>query len=600
MIIHRAYMDTLKREKASSLVLEASSLVLEPSSLMLEGSEMLEETKPSRQMDCEEISGEESSSSNDESQFPPASKVLLIVVAIYLAAFLVALDQTIIGVAIPKITDQFKSLSDIGWYGSAYFLTSTALQPSYGRIYKLFSVKWSFLAAVTIFEIGSLVCGVAPSSTVFIVGRAIAGVGVGGIFSGALVIISRTVPLAKRPLVFGIYGLVWGLASILGPLLGGAFTDRLSWRWCFYINLPVGGISIAVIIWILHIPHGTNASGIPWWRRIGELDLVGASLLIPAIICLILALQWGGNTYPWRNSRIIGLFVGFGVMAILFVTSQIYLESNSARSGTKDGRSGKATLPPWILMQRSMCSAAIFAFFFSGGFFLLVYYLPIFFQCAKGSSALTSGLQVLPFMLATVISSVSVGILVTAIGYYTPFLIASSALVAIGAGLITLYDVDISTGKWIGYQIVLGMGTGAGLQVPMTAVQTVLKPEDIPVGTAAITFFQTLGGAIFIAVGQSVFQNGLTAAIHDHAPGIDPSVIIRAGATDLRSTLATLGQLDMLQGVIESYVEGLRNTYRLSLALLMVAFVAACFLEWRSVKASGKSDDQDDSTVVSS
>lgn len=428
----------------------------------------------------------------------------------------------------------------------------------------------------------------APSSTVLIVGRAIAGIGVGGIFSGALVIISRTVPLAKRPLVFGIYGLVWGLASIVGPLLGGAFTDGVSWRWCFYINLPVGGFSIAVILWVLRIPRGSNISGIPLWKRIGELDLMGASLLIPSIVCLILALQWGGNVYPWGNSRIIGLFVGFGVLAIVFVISQIYLENS-----TTSDRRGKATLPPWILRQRTICSAALFAFFFSGGFFLLVYYLPIYFQCVKGSSAITSGLQVLPFMLATVISSVVVGALVTAVGYYTPFLIASSALVAIGAGLVTLYGVDISTGKWIGYQIVLGMGTGAGLQVPMTAVQTVLRTEDIPVGTAAITFFQTLGGTIFIAVGQSVFQNGLTAGIHDHASGIDPSMIISAGATDIRSALATLGQLDALPGVIESYVDGLRDTYRLSMALMIVAFVAACFLEWRSIKTGGKSEDQD-------
>ncbi|KAI7968686.1 hypothetical protein EIK77_005702 [Talaromyces pinophilus] len=196
-------------------------------------------------------------------------------------------------------------------------------------------------------------------------------------------------------------------------------------------------------------------------------------------------------------------------------------------------------------------------------------------------------------MLATVISSVAVGALVTAVGYYTPFLIASSALVAIGAGLVTLYDVDTSTGKWIGYQIVLGMGTGAGLQVPMTAVQTVLRTEDIPVGTAAITFFQTLGGTIFIAVGQSVFQNGLTAGIHDHAPGVDPSVIISAGATDIKSALATLGQLDALHGVIKSYVDGLRDTYRLSMALVIVAFVAACFLEWRSIKTGGKSENKD-------
>ncbi|KAJ5642942.1 MFS toxin efflux pump [Penicillium longicatenatum] len=553
--------------------------------------------KQSQQVNCEETNMEDSDS-NEEPEWPPMSKVVMIVLAIYLAAFLVALDQTIIAVAIPKITDQFKSISDIAWYGSAYFLTSTALQPSYGRIYKIFNVKWSFLAAVGIFEIGSLICGVAPSSTVLIVGRAIAGIGVGGIFSGALVIISRTVPLAKRPLVFGVYGMVWGIASIVGPLLGGAFTDGASWRWCFYINLPIGGVSMVVVLLVLRLPSDNTVARLSIIDRIKDLDLIGASLLIPAIICLILALQWGGNTYSWGSSQIIGLFVGFGLLAIIFAGFQIYLDKKDKENGKLE-KSGRATLPPSILKQRTIGSAALFAFFFSGSFFVLVYYIPIYFQSVKGSSAMTSGLQVLPFMLATVVSSVAVGMLVTAVGYYTPFLIISTAIGVIGAGLMTLYSVDISNGKWIGYQIVVGAGIGAGLQVPMTAVQTVLTPEDIPVGTAAVMFFQTLGGAIFIAVGQSVFQNGLIAGISTHTTGVDPSAIIGAGATEMRKVLSTLGHLDQLDGVIQAYMSGLRDTYRVSLALMIAAFVAACFLEWKSVKA-GSISQENTSTTVSS
>ncbi|KAG0155712.1 hypothetical protein PDIDSM_2885 [Penicillium digitatum] len=237
--------------------------------------------------------------------------------------------------------------------------------------YDTFQVKRSFLVAVSIFEIGSLICGVAPSSTVLIVGRAIAGIGVAGIFSGALVIISMTVPLEKRPIVFGVNGMVWGIAFIVGPLLGGAFTDGPSWRWCFYINLPVGGVSIAVVLLALRLPRYYTVSGLPILRLLKELDLLGASLLIPAIICLILALQWDGNDHAWRSSHIIGLFVGFGLLTILFAASQIYVSREDEKPPLGQ-HAARATLPPSILKQRTIWSAGLFAFFFSGGFFLLV------------------------------------------------------------------------------------------------------------------------------------------------------------------------------------------------------------------------------------
>ncbi|KIW72591.1 hypothetical protein PV04_00772 [Phialophora macrospora] len=519
----------------------------------------------------EEIHVDAASETEDHTNYPHGLKLVTLVIALSLAVFLVALDQTIIATAIPKITDHFNSINDIGWYGSAYFLTSTALQPSFGRVYKVFQIKWVFLSAIAVFELGSLICAVAPSSTTLIVGRAVAGIGVGGIFSGALVIIAHSVPLIRRPLVFGLFGAMWGLASVAGPLLGGVFTDKVSWRWCFYINLPIGAFSVVVVLFVLHIPQDPKLSEKPILKRVMELDLLGAAILIPAIIMLLLAVQWGGSTYAWNNSRIIGLFVGAGLMLILFAVSQWRLGE-------------AATIPPRLLKQRTLMAACGFVFFFGAGVFILIYYLPLYLQSVKGSSPTESGIQILPLMLSTVLTSIVGGILVTIIGYYTPLLIGASALMTVGYGLITTWTVDSPFREWFGYQIIAGLGAGFGFNLPLVAVQTTLPLADIPQGTVLLMFCQSLGGALFIAVGQSVFSNGLVEGVVKYAPDLDPQFLLNTGATAIRSTLQNTGREGELRQAIQAYVYALKDCYRVSLAVSCMAFVASCFLEWKSVK----------------
>lgn len=294
--------------------------------------------------------------------YPKGLKLFLIIASLCLAVFLVALDQTIIAPALGAITGEFASVKDIGWYGAAYLLTTTALQPAYGSIYRMFSVKWTYLAAVFIFEVGSLVCAVAPSSNAFIVGRALAGVGTAGLFSGGVVILSYTLPLRQRPMAFGLIGAMWGIASVAGPLLGGAFTDHVTWRWCFYINLPIGGAAMLAIFLFLHIDRKHDNGGLTVVQRILSLDLLGTAMLVPAIVCLLLALQWGGTEHAWNSSVIIGLFVGFALMILIFIGIQIW-------------KGDKGTLPPRLFKNRDVLCAMLFAFFFGAAFFPLVYYL---------------------------------------------------------------------------------------------------------------------------------------------------------------------------------------------------------------------------------
>lgn len=271
------------------------------------------------------------------------SKLVLLLVSVLTSMFLVALDRTIISTAIPQITNDFHSLPDVGWYGSAYLLTCCSFQLLYGKIYTFYPIKWVFLASILLFEMGSTVCGAAPTSTGFIVGRAIAGVGAAGIFAGSIVCIVHAVPLEKRPRLQGLFGALFGLASIVGPLIGGAFTSNVSWRWCFYINLPFGGIAMAVILYCLDVPDNTNAK-LPWQAKLKQLDGLGTAVLIPGVVSLLLALQWGGQTYAWNDRRIIALLTLAGVLLCAFVAVQVL-------------RADTATIPPRIFRQRSVVSA---------------------------------------------------------------------------------------------------------------------------------------------------------------------------------------------------------------------------------------------------
>ncbi|KAI5921105.1 major facilitator superfamily domain-containing protein [Camillea tinctor] len=496
--------------------------------------------------------------------------LVLLIIGLSLVVFLISIDRTIITTAIPFITGEFRSTADIGWYGSSYLLTACAFQPIFGRVFTLFDVKWSYLLSMIIFEVGSILSGWAPTSASLIIGRAITGFGSAGILTGSFVIVATAVPLKMRPIYTAVVGLMFGVGATVGPLIGGIFTDLLTWRWCFWINLPVGAITIIVMILVYHPPsRGTPK---PFMNRMIDLDLIGNVILLSASVMLFLALESTLTGASWRSAKVIGLFCGAGVTVILFI---LWLRWK------QDG----ALIPPAISQQRTVAASCLMAFFTYGALIIQTYFLPIWFQAILGYSAIQSGVAMIPYFISNALFSLLSGIFVTVFGYFTPPAIVGSAIGTVGCGIITLFGPHMGMGKWIGFEILASAGFGMSIQQGFTAVQTVLQQKDLAVGTAAVVASQSLGGAVFISVGNSIFQSQLQAiASETNVPGLNVKNIIEAGAIAFRD-MVTAEQLPILRDI---YDEALHNVFLTAIPLGGLAFVACCFLEWKSVRSSPK------------
>ncbi|KAH7148207.1 major facilitator superfamily domain-containing protein [Dactylonectria macrodidyma] len=506
-----------------------------------------------------------------EPEYPNIYKRAIIMISLYLAMFLIILDGSIIATAVPRITDDFHSIGDIGWYGSAYLLTTCTFQLLMGKIYKFYPAKPVFLVGIIIFEVGSVICGAAPNSMAFIIGRAIAGLGSSWLFSGVMIIMFNTIPLQERLAWQGGIGGVLTLGSVIGPLLGGAFTDKITWRWCFYINLPVGAVTILVIAFILKLPNQKLAKPADGWMgKLKQLDPVGNLCFFPGVICLILALQWGGTKYLWSDRRIIALIVICIVMVILFIGIQIWKKDN-------------AMVPPRLFKQRSIAAVTFYSFFIGAGMIVLPYYLPIWFQAVKNASAIKSGIMLLPMVLSMVIGTISSGIIISKTGYYTPFFLLSSVFMSVGAGLISTFTPTTGAGKWIGYQLIMGIGLGFGVQQPMTVVQTILDATDIATGTALVTFVRFLASAIFLPVAENIFLNTLVKKL-TNLPGIDHETVTSGGATELRRLVSS----DDLHLLLADYNEAIRYVTFLVIAASTITTIGSVFVEWRNLKPGAK------------
>ncbi|KAM5385185.1 hypothetical protein ACJZ2D_001146 [Fusarium nematophilum] len=480
---------------------------------------------------AEKNSGGGKSQTNGVDGYPHGLRLFLLAGASIMGVFLISLDQTVVGTAIPKITDEFGGLYDVSCLGQGL---------------QVLDLKKTFILSIVIFEVGSLICGAAPNSKTLIVGRTIAGRG-------------AQVP----PCADGFIGLTYGVASALGPLLGSVFTDKVTWRWCFYINLPIGGVTVVVVFVFYQLPNAARPLAVGLGTKLWHMDPIGIVLAMAAITYFILGLQYAGTSLSWSSSEVVGLLVGFGAISIALVLWETYLDDYSM-------------LIPRLFKKRAIWSIAPYQFLFMGSLILLAYYLPIYFQSIRGASPIDSGVYNLPMVISVGIFCVIGGMVVSKTGHATPSMFAGAAVATIGIGLLYTLDLDTPVGKWIGYQILTGSAIAFSVQNALNIAQANVGSEDLAAVVANIYFFQTVGGAFSTPAGQAAFVNQMMARLASDALTVDPGLVIATGATQLRSIFTP----EELPGILLAYMHGLRAVFALGIAMAGVSCLATVFIPW--------------------
>ncbi|KAJ3335684.1 hypothetical protein HDU93_004711 [Gonapodya sp. JEL0774] len=484
-------------------------------------------------------------------EYTPLSFALLFV-GLLLAVFLASLDQTILAVAIPNIITDFQTFVGTSWIFTAFILTATSFIPAYGKACDIFGRKAVILFAIVVFEAGSAICGAATSMNMLIVGRAVAGLGGGGIFSLVQVIISDIVPLERRGTYQGLVGGVFGLASVVGPLMGGAFT---------YINLPLGAFTFIVVVFLLKLPVGSGDLK----SQIRRMDFIGTFLLVLGIVLVLVPLSEGGNDYTWDSGFVIGLLIAGTVVlvAFVFVEAKIAVEP----------------VIPLDMFKNRYVAIVFFCAFMNGlSFFTLFSYVPSFFQVVNGDTPTQAGVDSLALVLSLVVSIIGSGVFISATGIYHPLVTMAGILETIGAGLMFTLAEDSSIVQKVVYLMITGLGLGMGLQALLIAGQAAATQDQQALVTANVSFWQQTGGVIGVAIASAVFSNKLTNTLAELAPHAVVAYV-KNNPSALRSAPAEFVPPDELDGVIRSYVTGLTYMFVLTVPYGLVMFFCSFFVK---------------------
>ena len=490
-------------------------------------------------------------------------QILLVFSGLMLGMFLAALDQTIVGTALPTIVNSLHGLNHISWVVTAYLLTSTISTPLYGKLSDQFGRKGLFQFAIVIFLVGSVLAGLSQNMLELIAFRGIQGLGAGGLMAMAFTIIADMVSPRERGRYQGYFGATFALSSIAGPLLGGVFTDDLSWRWIFYINVPIGIVALIVTSIVLKLPFRREAH---------RIDYLGATLMLLGVTSALLVTVWGGTQYAWGSSVIISL----AVAAALLVTAFILWERRAA----------EPILPPNLFRIGIFRVASSASFLLAVIMYGAIIYLPLYLQLVDGVSATVSGLLLIPLMLGLLAASILSGQVVSRTGRYKPFPIAGSVLVTLGMWLLSHLGLHTSHLTMSIYVVVLGAGMGMTMQVMVLATQNALPPNQIGTGTAAVTFFRSLGGAFGTSLFGAVFIAGLSHWIPLLVPGSSGRAIHVNGSFSMSPAQLHAFPPDVQQGILESFVRSLHSVFLLGVPIAFVMFVLTLLLKQNDLRTT--------------
>jgi len=482
-------------------------------------------------------------------------QILVVFSGLMAGMLLAALDQTIVSTALPTIVGDLGGLNHLSWVVTSYILASTISTPLYGKLGDLYGRKKLFQSAIVIFLVGSILCGVAQNMIELISFRALQGLGAGGLMVGAFAIIGDVVPPRERGRYMGYMGGVWAFASVVGPLLGGFIVDNLSWRWVFYVNVPVAVVALVVVAAVLPVT-GERVSH--------RIDIEGTLLLAGAAAAITLGLTWGGVQYAWGSTTIIGLFAGGAVLVVLFLFQE---------------RRAAEPIIPLSLFRNTVFDVATATGFIVGlAMFGAITYLPLYWQVVHGVTPTSSGLRLLPLMAGLLVASIGSGRVISTIGRYKIFPVVGTMLIALGMYLLSHLGPHTSPMLAYGYMAVLGVGLGFVMQVLILVVQNAVDYRNLGVATATATFFRSMGGSFGVAIFGTIFANRLAYWLprlvpHSVLAHTSPSQLVHASPAQLKALSPAVHQ-----GIVVSISNSLHTVYLWATPVCLLAFVLTLFI----------------------